>query len=662
MIIWHPTNGNPEISNSLEISKLAFLLSCARSSYHIFPLHRILRGADGAPVCSCGGRSSCTGIGKHPQGRWSIPLDPAQPRTEAVLAFHVDKWPDRGFGVHLGLSNRVCVDVDPRNGGLASLDVMRSRGLLVGVKPHVVTGSGGFHFYFLAPANVDQRTGWRGPNGVSRCSVSPLPGIDLLAGQHFMVLPFSPHRGGGEHRLASLDPPPALPPGLVDLWNGCRAFDAPASASVPSGYEPHQGGDGGTTPSLEAARAYLATMEPAVSGKDGSRRTGRVARVLSVDFGLSRADARMLLREWNASCVPPWSDAELERKLDYGEAGLGTRGWRNRARRGRETDEEREFDKKLEGVPVTFAARPPVAKEGKVCDANDVGQSKEIPGAEVSLGEILDRDHLEGVQPEDSTRPGPATRCSRYIKRTFEKVTGGEFVTKAFPCRCSSCEACWPKKKQLYIDTMRGALWKWHCTHGREECPGVFIATIPRKQLSRQLARIRRRRGEFYAVEQGGLGAIPGPEFLVLSTVEVAGPRWRQISCEEATLALTEAVENLPFACQGKVWRSSRRWKLINDGEKETGKWKIAGKVGCSMEGVIAILAFHQIEWEWSVGKSRYFPWKGIRFKCGRDKWPELSADLEAGDTLQAGTTFVRHPPAELSAAIPDWEAEFMAR
>ena len=67
---------------------------------------------------------------------------------------------------------------------------------------------------------------------------------------------------------------------------------------------------------VKRARGYLDTIEPAVSGQGGSNRTFRVACVLLIKFGLSLQQAWPLISEWNTQCQPPWTDAQLMRKLE----------------------------------------------------------------------------------------------------------------------------------------------------------------------------------------------------------------------------------------------------------------------------------------------------------------------------------------------------------
>lgn len=74
------------------------------------------------------------------------------------------------------------------------------------------------------------------------------------------------------------------------------------------------------------ALAYLSTMEPAIAGQAGDRRTFRVACVLVRDFGLAVDEALPLLLKWNLCCIPPWTQQELLHKLNQADAFTGQRG------------------------------------------------------------------------------------------------------------------------------------------------------------------------------------------------------------------------------------------------------------------------------------------------------------------------------------------------
>ena len=66
---------------------------------------------------------------------------------------------------------------------------------------------------------------------------------------------------------------------------------------------------------IERARRYIAKCPSAISGQRGHDATYHVAAVLVHGFALGEADALALLREWNGSCVPPWSEGDLVHKI-----------------------------------------------------------------------------------------------------------------------------------------------------------------------------------------------------------------------------------------------------------------------------------------------------------------------------------------------------------
>jgi hypothetical protein len=65
----------------------------------------------------------------------------------------------------------------------------------------------------------------------------------------------------------------------------------------------------------ERARRYLAKCPAAISGHGGHTATFLAAVALAHGFALPDQDVLDLLREWNRSCRPPWSEAELAHKV-----------------------------------------------------------------------------------------------------------------------------------------------------------------------------------------------------------------------------------------------------------------------------------------------------------------------------------------------------------
>lgn len=77
------------------------------------------------------------------------------------------------------------------------------------------------------------------------------------------------------------------------------------SASTPTGPE-----------LLDRARKYVAKMPPAIAGQGGHNTAFRTACVLMKDFALPIDAALPIIREWNETCQPPWTEPELIHKLE----------------------------------------------------------------------------------------------------------------------------------------------------------------------------------------------------------------------------------------------------------------------------------------------------------------------------------------------------------
>jgi hypothetical protein len=76
----------------------------------------------------------------------------------------------------------------------------------------------------------------------------------------------------------------------------------------------------------ERARRYVAKMPEAISGQHGHSTMFSVACVLTQGFDLNMGDARMLLEEYNATLTEPFSQKELEHKLQGAAKKESTKG------------------------------------------------------------------------------------------------------------------------------------------------------------------------------------------------------------------------------------------------------------------------------------------------------------------------------------------------
>jgi P4 family phage/plasmid primase-like protien len=66
---------------------------------------------------------------------------------------------------------------------------------------------------------------------------------------------------------------------------------------------------------IERAMRWLDRAEPALQGSNGSGTAMRVIGTAVRGFNLSAGDARHALAAWNARCIPPWNEKDLEHKI-----------------------------------------------------------------------------------------------------------------------------------------------------------------------------------------------------------------------------------------------------------------------------------------------------------------------------------------------------------
>lgn len=170
-------------------SALDWRLAYAELGWFTFLVH----GVDSQGKCRCG-RSDCRKPGKHPIKSGG---DRGATKDTGQIIRDFDRHPFANIGVHLGLSNLVCIDVDPRNGGDETLARLETKHGLLSAGILAETGGGGTHHFFTAPID-----GTRLP---SKGSLGP--GIDVLHGNAYPVIPPSAHASGTPYRWAQGDDP-----------------------------------------------------------------------------------------------------------------------------------------------------------------------------------------------------------------------------------------------------------------------------------------------------------------------------------------------------------------------------------------------------------------------------------------------------------------------
>ena len=208
----------------------------------------------------------------------------------------IRKWfTDTTLNVSIALTDLVVIDVDPKPEGFHWLAEHRRQ--LHNVTLTCRSGGGGFHFYFLKPRDVEL--------------VGVLTkGVDVLRGSGSSVTaPPSIHpRTGKRYEWIRSFPraPQAMPPWLLGL---CRRPVMPVRLRP----EPR---DIDHATQLERAHKYAQRVEGAIDGSGGHRHTYAFALRLASNFpALDFDDLWGILIEWNATCLPPWSQRELLHKL-----------------------------------------------------------------------------------------------------------------------------------------------------------------------------------------------------------------------------------------------------------------------------------------------------------------------------------------------------------
>jgi hypothetical protein len=158
------------------------------------------------------------------------------------------------------------------------------------------------HQFNTAAANVDCST-------FNASRILKIPGTTARKGDSIETRP---------HRPACFVPPEQeLLPVWIDLLRAMAA-KAPATSQPKNGAAHLANGSKSGNVDRGAfgrCRNYVAKMPPAISGQGGHKATLAVA-CEAFRFGLDRGQATQIMAEFNSRCDPPWSDHELQHKLD----------------------------------------------------------------------------------------------------------------------------------------------------------------------------------------------------------------------------------------------------------------------------------------------------------------------------------------------------------
>lgn len=265
--------------------------------WRVLPIHTAY-----ASGCSCRAREACRSAGKHPRTEHG-----AHDATRAAprIVEWATSFPDANIGIATGrASDLLVVDVDPRNGGRATLAELERKLGCLPPTPEAVTGGSGSHLFFRAPS---MRT-VRGTLG---------DGVDIKFEGGYVVAAPSRHASGAEYAWADgLGPAELKPARLPSAWMDRLAPSAPPLACTPAPAYVGRG-TGAATDVERRARSYARHLPPAIAGQQGHRAAFLAAAKIAVGFGLDGETAfRVLWDEWNPRCLPRWSESDLRRKVN----------------------------------------------------------------------------------------------------------------------------------------------------------------------------------------------------------------------------------------------------------------------------------------------------------------------------------------------------------
>lgn len=188
--------------------------------WSVFPLHTATAG--GRAACSCG-RPDCGNPGKHPRTGRGF-------KDATTDADTIARWwatdPDSNIGIATGaVSGFFVVDVDPRNGGDATLDALEDEHGKLPATVESLTGGGGRHILYRYPAGSAVRSGKLGT------------GLDIKGDGGYIVGPPSLHASGRQYGWEGMSRPGEVEIVDAPAWLLERVTTTPADSGPrrPSG-------------------------------------------------------------------------------------------------------------------------------------------------------------------------------------------------------------------------------------------------------------------------------------------------------------------------------------------------------------------------------------------------------------------------------------------
>jgi hypothetical protein len=557
--------------------------------------------------CACRNWQDCSSPGKHPVGRWK---DRPRATLDSLISSREQYFIESGghepnWAIVLGRSNLAALDIDQHAGGADGAAAFAALIERYGPLPAGPRDSRG-HYLFKLPAEAEH---WPTKTDLA-------PAVELFTGNaladHILYVAPSRHPSGAVYKwLPGCEPwtvePPTLPDWIIEraadlaAERATRRTVGPATSRtgpvpVPTGgsspgYSVPAGGD-----VYSRARKYISTMPPAISGQGGHNAAFKVACKLVIDFALSPADAFAIMAEWNQICRPPWTDAELDRKLREADKQPGERGkLANADRRGYGGEfawlEGQDFKWTKPGSSRTRPAGGPCH-----CPTPNGDGHSASPGPAAHHHHVEDFSDLtspsaaraarEAAEEAEADRPlmraGEENRRARFRSYRCPKY-GGVLLTNgtvdvAMRLRCDSwkCSECKNYFRHRWENTFNARLVTSH------DAPQfVYRVVIKRhewdairQRLHRSETRLGKGHGNYAKVD------LEDGTFALASVADVV-PNSERLTGAEAAKRLTADLH--AFRGETSPISTSRGWALPQEEVKPLGLTRL-GKIAVPTE------------------------------------------------------------------------------
>lgn len=181
----HGVKASPE-TTKITHKMTEYALEYAARGWEVIRLHRpvIVTNGSASISCTCSD-TTCQNIGKHPKDKWAL----LKTSNETVIR-RMD-WADCNIGIATGInSNLYVIDVDDKKDGLENFQKWQKKNLAFETDFRVMTGGGGYHFYFRYPELTRDILG-------NKANI--LPGVDIRGEGGYVVAPPSLHESGKKY-------------------------------------------------------------------------------------------------------------------------------------------------------------------------------------------------------------------------------------------------------------------------------------------------------------------------------------------------------------------------------------------------------------------------------------------------------------------------------